>query len=241
MVTSPFFNNFNQESEQNLFEDMVVESIKIYGHDVFYLPRITVSEDKIMNEFNSSKFEKKYEVEVYIKNFSGYEGEGSFLQKFGLEIRDQVTLTIANRTFEQDIAEYENITRPREGDLIYIPMLKAAYQIKFVENASVFYQLGKVYSYDMVCELFEYSNETFETGIPDLDNSYNKYFDTEVSNTMVTESGTTLSTEDGEIIIVEDYEPDPQDIFADNREFEQEADNILDFTEHDPFSEGGTY
>lgn len=160
-------------SEQNLYEDLIVESLKIYGQDVVYIPRSMVSRDMILNEAIESRFDHAYMIEMYLENVDGFEGDGSLFTKFGLEIRDQATFVVAKRTWEKLIGRWNNTMisgRPNEGDLIYLPLSKSFMEIKFVDHQSPFYQLSKFPIYKLRCELFEYSNEEVNTGIEDIDN-----------------------------------------------------------------------
>jgi hypothetical protein len=217
MATNTFFNQYYNDNESNLYEDLIMESIRIFGVDVSYLSRSLQSVDNILNEDDLSIFDKVYDVEMYVKSVDGFGGEGDFLSKFGLQIRDQVTFTVANRAFEQHVTRLDSgKTRPLEGDIIYFPMNKKFFKVMHVEHESVFYQLGKLYVYDVKCELFEYSNERFETGRTEIDTYYDNY----------TSEG--VSTLDG----LNTIDPIAKNIF-----FSDEANDILDFSEKDPFSE----
>mgnify|MGYP005624091701 CR=1 FL=1 len=221
MATNVFFRNYDNTYEQNLIDDLVIESIGIYGVDLVYitssLPEGTT--DEILNENDLRLFDTTYDFEAYVKNVDGFEGEGDFLSKFGLQIRDSVTFTVAIRTFERFVTkEDQNLVRPKEGDLIYFPLNEKMFVVQDVEHESVFYQSGALQVYDMRCELFEYSGERFATGRDNVDTFYSEAgedFDT----------ATTLSK-------LEDL-----DAAADNLEFETVADDIIDFSEIDPFSE----
>jgi hypothetical protein len=240
MPTNVFFNNFQASQEQLLIEDLVIESIKIYGHDVFYCPRTLVNKDEIYGEDSISKYNTQYMVEMYIKNVMGFQGEGDFMSKFNLQIRDQMTLTIARRTFFDEIGNVESIDRPQEGDLIYFPLNKKIFIVKFVEHEAIFYQMGALQTYDLQCELWEYSNEVLNTGIEDIDKLQKDYsFEMGVYG-LLTENGYVLKDEDGYDLIQEQYNFSTQvgDSLEDNVEIQSEADNILDFSERDPFSEG---
>lgn len=222
MATNVFFRNYDNIYEQNLIDDLVIESIQIYGVDLIYVNRTRQGEDNILNEDDMPLYENYYEFEAYVKNVDGFEGEGDFLSKFGLQIRDQVTLTVAIRTFERFVTrEDQTKIRPLEGDIIWLPLNKKMYEIKFVEQESVFYQSGALQVYDMRCELLEYSNQRFDTGRPEID----EYFD-EITTVMTTNSGVNTLTK------LANTDP-----IADNIYFEQEADGIIDFSEIDPFSE----
>ena len=221
MATSVYFRNYDNIYEQNLIDDLVIESIKIYGLDVIYIASSlqTGTTDEILNENDLRLFDETYDFEVYVKNVDGFEGEGDFLSKFGLQIRDSVTLTVAHRTFERFVTkDKQDLNRPKEGDLIYLPLNEKMFVIQHVEHESVFYQTGALQVYDLRCELFEYSGERFETGRDNIDEFYanaEENFD----------SATTLES-------LEDL-----DQGADNLEFESVADDIIDFSELDPFSE----
>ena len=220
MATSVYFNNFEASMEQYLIEDLVIESIKIHGHDIYYITRTAGALDDVLNEDDLSEYKRADFIDMYIKNFDGFEGEGDFLSKFGLEIRDEMTLTIARRTFELDVAQYTGNDRPLEGDLIYFPLNKKMFEVKFVEHEPVFYQMGALQMYDLRCEMFEYSQETFNTGVSEIDTLFAGFETT--SNTSI------------EFL-------ETQDSFADNSTIETAADSIIDFSEADPFSEGGRF
>ena len=173
MATNVFFSQAVQ-SEQNLVEDLVVESLRMYGHDCYYLPRTIINEDTILGEAANSTFDDAYEVEMYIEGIEGFEGEGDLYAKFGVEVRDQATFVISRRTWERFVSLDANLVtglRPNEGDLIYFPLSKSLFEIKFVEHENPFYQLDKLYVFKMTCDLFEYSGEIFDTEIEALDTS----------------------------------------------------------------------
>jgi len=216
MAKNAFFENFSNSGEQNLIEDLIIESIKVYGIEVYYMPRTINAEDKLLNEDDLSSFDTAYLIEMYIRNIDSFEGEGDFLSKFGLQIRDSMTMTVARRTFDAEINGYTGEVRPNEGDLIYFPLNGKIFELMHVEHESIFYQMGSLQTYDLRAELFEYSGERFNTGIPDIDNRYDIYDMT--SNTGVANV-------------------DSVDSFADNFPIEQEADAIIDFTENNPWGE----
>ncbi len=171
MATNVFFSQA-VKSEQHLVEDLVVESLRMYGHNCFYLPRKIVDEDKILGEAANSSFEDAYEVEMYIENVEGFEGEGDLYSKFGVEIRDTATFVISRRSWERFVSLDTNLAtglRPNEGDLVYFPLSKSLFEIKFVEHENPFYQLGKLFVFKLTCDLFEYSGEVFDTQVEDLD------------------------------------------------------------------------
>src|SRR6056300_824208 len=161
--------------EQQLIEDLIIESIKVYGHDVWYVNRSITAKDEILNEDDLSVFDQAYMIEMYIKNVEGFEGEGDFLSKFGLQIRDSITFTVAIRSFNQEVGLHTEDLRPFEGDLIYFPLNNKVFKIMHVEHEAIFYQMGSLQTYDLRCELFEYSNERFETGQDFIDDYFEQY------------------------------------------------------------------
>ena len=226
-----------------LIADLVIESIKIYGLDCWYIPKRIVKKDNIYGEDSLSEYNTSYMVEMYVKNVEGFAGEGDFLSKFNVEIRDQMTLTIARRTFEDEVQRYESVNyiRPREGDLIFMPLNNKVFQIKFVEHEPVFYQMGALQMYDLKCELFEYSNEVFDTGFDVIDDLQNEYSDAMNTFAILAESGLELTMEDGYSLIREEFDLEVQDVLSDNFDIQTESDDFLDFSEADPFSEGGRF
>jgi len=238
MATSLYFNNFGASQEQLLIENLVVESIKMYGHDLYYLPRTLVNSDAIYGEETYSTFDSQYYVEMYIKNVDGFAGQGDFLSKFNLEIRDQVTFTVARRVFSEEVGAQTSFVRPREGDLIYFPLNRKLFEIKFVEHEAIFYQLGALQTFDVVCELFEYNNEIFNTGITEIDEKQEYITFNMVDFGIQLESGLALTDEEGFDLIQEQFDLETQDPISDNFDIQSESDDILNFTEIDPFSEG---
>ena len=171
MATNVHFSQAVQ-TEQNLVEDLVVESLRMYGHNVFYLPRKIVNEDTILGDAANSSFEDAYEVEMYIENVEGFEGEGDLYSKFGVEIRDEATFILSRRSWERFVSLDANLAtglRPNEGDLIYFPLSKSLFEINFVEHEDPFYQMNKLFVFKMQCSLFEYSGEKFDTEVVALD------------------------------------------------------------------------
>lgn len=242
MATNFFFNNFTSSAEQDLISDLVLESIKIYGLDVYYIPKREINKDTLYREDSLVEYNTSYLIDMYVKNVEGFEGEGDFLSKFNIEIRDQITFTVSKRNFESEIIRYETgILRPQEGDLIFFPLNNKVFQIKFVEHEAVFYQIGSLQMYDLKCELFEYSNEVMNTGIPNIDALQTNYSTSYNTYGILTEDGLEITDESRFTITREEYGIDNQDVLSDNVIIQSESDEILDFTEADPFSEGGVY
>ena len=182
MALNPYFLQ-GAQSEQRLTQDLINEHLKMFGVEVTYIPRKFVGTDNILNEVESSKFDDNFAIEAYVNTYEGYGGQGDVLTKFGMSIRDEVTLTVSKERFEDFIAPFmaglddgpggnEEIilaTRPREGDLVYFPLGERLFEVKFVEHEDPFYQLGKNYVYQLKCELFEYEDEIIDTSISVID------------------------------------------------------------------------
>ena len=177
MATNHYFSQ-KVKSEQNLYEDIIIESLKIYGQDVYYLPRDIVNEDKILGEDVPSRFNSAYKVEMYIENTEGFDGEGDLFSKFGVEIRDQATFIVARKRWSQTVSRYDNeiqAIRPLEGDVIYLPLSNSMFQIMAVEHEQPFYQLSNLPTYKLRCELFEYGDEDLDTGVEAIDDIERRY------------------------------------------------------------------
>lgn len=243
MATSVYFNNFNTRSEQNVLEDLIVESIKIYGIDVFLCPRSVNDKDEIYGEDPTSSYESNYQIEMYIRNIDGYEGDGVFLSRFGVEIRDQVTFSVAIRTFISEVGQFTGAKRPKEGDLIWMPLnpeRPQLLQIKYVNDRSIFYQLGTLQLYDITCEIFEYSSERLSTGIPAVDALQQaNSLDIGILG-LETANGQFIVDSAGYPIVQNGFDIDIQagDTYADNDEFQELAQGLINFSESNPFSEG---
>jgi hypothetical protein len=238
LATNFFFNNFQNSQEQLLIENLIIESIKIYGHDVFFIPRTPIAIDVIYGEDPLREYVSAIPIEMFIKNIEGFAGEGDFLSKFNIQIRDQITFSVARRIFSDEVGIYDDKVRPNEGDLIYFPLNRKIFEIKFVEHEAIFYQLGALQMYDLKCELFEYNNEYFDTGIEDIDKMMIKYSNSVENFALLTEDGLILTDEYEYPIVQGEYDINENDIMANNDEIEDEADSIIDFSERDPFSEG---
>ncbi len=240
MGTNLYFQNFKNSQEQVLIEDLVMESIKIYGHDMYYCPRTLVAKDDIYGEDALSEYNNSYYIDLYIRSYDTYEGDGTFLSKFNLEIRDQMTLTVSVRNFMNEVGSLEGIIRPREGDLIYIPMVDRIMVIKYVNKTPIFYQMGSIQMYDLTCEIFEYSSEKLNTGIEAIDSIEKKNSIVMETYGLLTNDGFVIVDQDGFEIIQSGYDFETQagDSYEDNTEFQLEGEAILDWSQIDPFSEG---
>lgn len=171
MSRNVYFSN-GTASEQNLIEDLIIESLGIYAQTVYYIPRKYVNKDQILGEDTLSTFNHAYPVEMYFENVKDYEGAGPFVSKFGLMIESSATLVVARRRWNQLVGSYGNTiltNRPVEGDLIYFPLTKSLFEIRYVKDKDPFYQLGKLYVYKLQIELFQYASEKIDTGVPEID------------------------------------------------------------------------
>ena len=175
MALNPFFLQ-GSKGEQGLVQDLVNEQLRMYGIECHYIPRKLVTSSTIMKEVTESKFEQAFPLETYLMNTDGYAGQGDILTKFGVRVTDEATFVISKERFEEAVApfleqddEYTLSNRPKEGDLIFFPLGKRMFEIKFVEHERPFYQLQKNYVYQLQCELFEYEDEVIDTNVNSID------------------------------------------------------------------------
>lgn len=238
MPTNFFVNNYQSSQEQLLLENLIIESIRFYGEDILYVPRTLNNYDEVYGADDQSSYDKAFMIEMYIKSIDGFSGDGSFLSKFGLEIRDRVTFSVARRVFEDEITKNTKQPRPNEGDLIYFPLNQKCFQIKYVNKFEMFYQLGALQTYELVCELFEYSGERMNTGIPEIDR-LQKTLDTNQYSWAIKDlDGGILLDEDRSMLVLEGASINIIIPGSDNDEIQAESDLFVDFSEVDPFSEG---
>ena len=253
-------------AEKRLHEDVIIESLKIFGQDIYYLPRTLVNRDLVMGEDTSSRFDDSYLLEMYFETNQGFAGENEIINKFGLEIRDDTTLIVSKRRFEEHVANKATLTatgRPNEGDILYVPLLKGFFEIQFVEDQEPFYQLGNLPVYKLKVTRWEYASEKLDTGNQLIDQAEDKYTLDQLAYKVTLEYGQEVLTGAGSIQL-EDY-PDystgqpaflmnedyvesniqTQCPYARNLDIYSEAgydtatltDDILDFTERNPFGE----
>lgn len=243
MPTNFYFQSGNTSgttNEQRLVEDLVIESLKIYGHDVYYLPRQTGNLDGILGEDALQYFDQAYPLEMYLENVQGFEGEGELFTKFGFEFRSSATFVVAKRRWEEGVEQNATVQlpdRPAEGDLLYFSKTKTFFVIKYVDFLNPFYQLGKIYTYKLQCDVFEFSSERIDTGIAEIDSITDKSSQDIYRFQILMETGDLLLNSEDDSIILQKYatlDTDPQ---SDNDEFETEAEGILDFTAFNPFGE----
>lgn len=277
MTTNKYFRPFTFGRQQDLAEDLIIQAIKIYGLDVKYLPRTIMGPDALLGEDPLSQFNDAIDIEMYVKNTQNFDGEGDFLSKFNLEIRDSMTLVMARKRWEQVSNEkllievgyniqleesntgawansvalrletgttegYQTTSpRPFEGDWIYFPLNRKLYEIKFVEHEEVFYQHGKLYTYELRCELVDRMGSIdINTGNTEIDMIETNYSQDILEFQFLYEDGDTLQNEDGEYI-VQEYRIEDQVKTANNEIFTQKSFEYIDFSERNPFSEVDRY
>ena len=284
MATNPYFRKA-VPAEQDLIDDLSIEVIKINGFDMVYLPRTLVREDELFGEDRSpSRFSTGREIEMLVESVDGFEGDGEVFSRFGLEIKDNVSLLVARKRFEKEFADLGFLS-PREGDLLYFPISGGIFEIDYVERENPFYQLNKISTYKITCSLFRFTGEDFQTGwnaIDGVTSDHTQQYTTLVlgagsgnyneGETVIQGAGSTISGQvqewlsasttlyvtgvTGEFqagITVEGQSSGAEYILGssgvtnefavndnseDNLEFEAETENLFDFTDTDPFSEG---
>ena len=285
MATSVYFNNQGATREQMLIEDMIIESIRNHGIDIYYLPRESQSElDRLFGEDTVKKYTKAFKIDMYLESFQDFEGNQEFFSKFGLQIQKEARVAVARRTFERFVPQIiRNV--PKEGDLIWLPVQQKLLEIRFVEEEINFFQAGKLapYMFGLNLEVFKYNGELIDTGVEEIDavtdlNSYGVEYTMQVGGSGTYDKheyvfqGASFATATARGIVSEWNLPDrkliirnirgtftpntsvvgvdtgatwtlvsgdPQenalDSFEENVLLENEADNILDWTETNPF------
>jgi hypothetical protein len=290
MPTSPYFPDYysGYSGEQNLVQDLADEQIKLFGTDIYYLPRTLLTENTL-DDIIYSKFKEQFQIEMYLQNVEGF-GQSEFISKFGLKVTDEIKFIVSQRRWIQEATanEYKSIIRPLEGDLLFFPLTKDLYEIKFVEVEAVFHQFGKLQFYQITAEIYEMGNQNIETGIGDIDlidNILKPAIDVVVmlgeddeeinyqvgetitgsvtgvtarvakwnletrTLTVVNRTGTFIEDEilvgaDSEANwIVESFNTmeDPNTEYDQNKYIQDESDDILDFSEKNPFGEYGNF
>jgi hypothetical protein len=286
MPTNVYFDT-GTRPEQNLYEDLIIEQLRIYGQDVYYIPRKLAGTDSVFGEDIGSSFQDAYLIEMYMDTIDGYEGEKELMSKFGLDIQNDTTFTVARRRWEQFVAVDNNLvvsSRPNEGDLVFWPKGNRLFEITFVDHDDPFYQVHNLPTYKLKCKTFEYGSEALDTGIAEIDQietdnsldqmqhqmtleqtgTFNENISLEDgSGSIINELYTSGDTDDWNIIsedethggsiilenavegaessyiILESYDIETIDENAQNDTFEWEDDDVLDFTEHNPFGDAG--
>jgi len=234
--------SIGRSSEQLLHEDLIIECLKIYGFEIFYMPRSTVNLDTILNEDPLNKYTQAYPLEMYLSDVNGFTGEGDLLTKFGVELRDQATFTVSRRRWDQSVARAGSVqlaARPAEGDLLFFPKTKSFFEIRRVEGTDPFFQLGKLYVYNLFCELYQYSSERVNTDRLDVDD-IERIDSLDVRNfDILMEDGDRVLLEytSNSSMMLETFNIENIDDAAQNDAFSLAADGVLDFSEKNPFGE----
>jgi len=248
-------NGIGSEAEKRLYENLIIEGLKIYGQDVYYLPRTLVNRDLILGEDVASKFNAAYLAEMYMETTEGFAGQQEIINKFGLEIREDTTFMVSKRRWLDLVDDPATLIvsgRPNEGDIIYMPLMNSFFEIQFVEDQEPFFQLGQLPVYKLRCTRFEYSSERLDTGVADIDKAEDKYSLDQLAHQMSLENedGALLlendsSSGDSNYLLLETYNLQTQSPYASNNDLDSQAgfdtsstaDDILDFTERNPFGE----
>jgi len=238
---NPFFDQLENEPEQNLYSDLFEESIEVMGDVMEYLPRRQGSYDKLLGEDPRAYFDTARTVPVYLENFDSFRGDRTFISKFGVEIRDQIVLIISRAMFEREVGQPEGFSRPREGDLFYFGKNGKCFEIKYVDYTTPFYPLGSLPGFRLTCELYEYSDERFETGIDEIDSIQTRLSTDVLARAVRDESGEVLTDENGLPVVTEGADLADVDPTADNFSIQQTANTYINFNEADPFNDGETY
>jgi len=290
MPTSPYFPSYygGTTGEQGLVQDLVDEQIKLFGTDIYYMPR-TILRDNTLDDIVYNKYLEQFQIEMMLQNVEGFGSPSEFISKFGLRITDEVRFSVSQRRWDAEVAEHNpTLTvdgRPNEGDLLYFPLTKDLYEIKFVEREDPFYQLGKIYYYTMTAEIYEYGSDDISTGVPEID-EIETLFSSAIALTLsvggtgdftigetVTGSTTGVEAEvkswdnstrvlqvinrkgtfatgeaitgndSGAVWVVGTFDTlnNTNSEYDQNRVIETAADNIIDWTEGNPFGEAGNF
>ncbi len=215
-------------AEKNLYEDLIIEQLKIYGQDTYYLPREEITKDSILGN-TTDKFTDAYSIEMYVEDVNGFAGQGDLVGKFGLEVRDELTLVVARRTFEVLVDNTSNtlsINRPREGDIVWLERFKKFFQIDFVEDEDPMYQINDLPIFKLKCSMWEYASESVETGVGDIDSRLDSVSMDVLENQISLEIGTTSSG----ALVSESITGDVEAVLTEAGEYlvdETDGDNII--------------
>lgn len=236
MAISTYFDNFSNYGEQQLLQDLGTEMIQRYGVNIYYLPRSHVNIDRLWLEDTLSEFDQATLIEVYIKTFQGWQGEGDLMQKFGISMADQITFSMMRNRWNEEFTLFQPaLIRPLEGDFIYLPMTHALFEVKFVEHESNFYQTGQLTYYDIKAERVNYSNENIRTGVAEIDNIESKFTNAADNFSFTDQNGNFITTQNGDDLVEGQYTPDNIDGTTQNSLFSKEGKTFIDFSKKNPF------
>ncbi len=292
MPTSPYFPTYHQghSGEQNLVQDLVDEQIKLFGSDIYYLPK-TILADNTLDEVRYTKYQDQFQIEMFLVNVMGFGDNAEFVSKFGLQITDEIIFRVSTKRWEEEVAEHSMAAkltvpeRPNEGDLLYYPLTQNLYEIKYVGKEEPFFQFGKIQFYAITAELYQVGSDDLATGIAEID-AIEELFDTAISLTMgvggtgdftageTVTGGTTSTTaevkswdsstrilqvinrtgtfaanesltgnDSSAVWVVSTFDTlqNTNSEYDQNREIENEADNVVDWSETNPFGEFGNF
>jgi hypothetical protein len=244
VTTSFYFRNYDASNEQDLLHDLIIESIRIYGEDMYYVPRELKRYDRLFGEDAISEYNRAILVELYIKSVDGFTGDGNFMSKFGLQIRDQAVFSISQRVFSAEVGALTGQSRPNEGDLIYFPLNQKCFKIMYVKKQEFFYPMGTLPTWEITVELFEYGSERMNTGIAEIDRLQSEFSMNILDYALRDESGNVLLDESENVIVDEKYDLATLNPASDNDAIQSGTDNFplgsndfVDFTERNPFAE----
>lgn len=241
-MLNPYINNYkSNENEQRLHQDLIIEAIQAWGKDFIYIPRKLVNFDQLYLTDDQSAYSEYVIIEAYLENIDGFQGQGNMFTKFGLDIRDQITLTMSKRRFNEVVFPLTSVLRtpdkagrPMEGDLVFFDENKKIFQIKYVNDKEMFFSLGELPVYELTCELMEYSDETFNTGIPDVDSIQKNLSLNTLDNTYTEPDGTVLTDNNGNVLVNSTYDVHNIEPVADNADLEIEDRSFITTT-NNPF------
>jgi hypothetical protein len=272
VVMNPYFqsgNGIGNFSEQRLYEDLIIEGLKVYGNLVYYLPRTLVNKDIILGEDVASRFKVALPIEMYFETTEGFLGQQEIINKFGLEIREDTTFMVSKRRFQDLVSSKANLIaegRPNEGDILYMPLMNSFFEILFVEDQQPFFQLGNLPVYKLKVTRWEYSSEQLETGVTAIDEKEQVYSlnqldfritleDSSQEDYYLTHLKSSIVLEDNDLnhsvsyFLQEDADTTVNSAYANNNEFDIEAglttpldpNDLMDFSETNPFGEPGVF
>jgi hypothetical protein len=240
MPLNPYFPQ-GISSEQDLVEDLIIESIQDYGNDFYYIPRSLVNPDPVLGEDNLSEFKNSYKIEAYFENVDNFGGRGQFMSKFGLNIEEQASLIVSRRRWNQLVGQFGTTilpNRPCEGDLLWFPLSNGLFEIRFVDHQNQFYQLGKLYVYRLKIELFQFNSENFDTGVDAVDTmALEKTFDILQQRIMQEDGSGAVDADDTGLPIIEERDKPVDRDYRRNEAIHDEAKNDLNWDESDPFAD----